>query len=97
MSDMQSGERIAAVWNRQQPDRTPWSPMLGDSYLRSQAQYWDRLDPVQRRSLESIYKYPSIVPLPAELDFLDKLVEEMTADVGGDYSTMWFINGVGVE
>lgn len=87
MSDIHSGERITAVWNRQKPDRTPWSPMLGDSYLRSQPHYWDRLHQEQRRSLQSKYKYPSIVSLPDELDFLDQLVEEMTRDVGGDYIT----------
>ena len=85
MSDMRSGERIAAVWNRQQPDRTPWSPMLGDSYLRSQPHYWDRLDQKQRRSLQETYKYPSIVTLPTELNFLAQIVEDMTVDVGGDY------------
>ncbi|MGD9092237.1 MAG: uroporphyrinogen decarboxylase family protein [Anaerolineales bacterium] len=85
MSNMDSGERITAVWNRQQPDRTPWSPMLGDSYLRSQPNYWDRLDQEQRRAFQSMYRYPSIVALPADLDFLDPLVEEMTEEVGGDY------------
>jgi hypothetical protein len=87
MSKMNSGERVTAVWNRQKPDRTPWSPMLGDSYLRSQAHYWNRLDQEQTKSLRLKYKYPSIVSLPAELDFLDQLVEEMTKDVGGDYIT----------
>ena len=38
-------------------------------------------------ALKSKYKYPSIVPLPAELAFLDQLVEEMTNEVGGDYLT----------
>ena len=85
MTDTHSGERIAAVWNRQKPDRTPWSPMLGDSYLRSQPYYWDKLDQEQRWALHSAYKYPSIVPLPTELTFLDQIVEEMTVDVGGDY------------
>jgi len=85
MSDTHSGERITAVWNRQKPDRTPWSPMLGDSFLRSQAHYWDRLDQSQRESLQSTYKYPSIIPLPTELSFLDQIVEQMTEDVGGDY------------
>jgi hypothetical protein len=32
-----------------------------------------------------MYRYPSIVALPADLDFLDPLVEEMTEEVGGDY------------
>ncbi|MCK4899864.1 MAG: hypothetical protein KAS38_13850 [Anaerolineales bacterium] len=85
MSEIYPGERITAVWNRQQPDRTPWSPMLGDSYLRTQPRYWDRLEQEQRSTLQSKYKYPSIVSLPAELDFLDQMVEEMTEDVGGDY------------
>lgn len=85
MTEMGFGERITAVWNRHLPDRTPWSPMLGDGFLRSQPNYWNRLDPEQRRSLNSTYKYPSIVPLPTELSFLDQIVAEMTIDVGGDY------------
>ena len=80
-----SSNRLISVWKRTTPDRTPWSPMLGDSYLRSNTRYWDALTLEQRGALQSTYKYPSIVPLPTALDFLEPVVEKMTMDVGGDY------------
>jgi hypothetical protein len=85
--EMSSAERLMAVWNREIPDRTPWSPMLGDSYLRSHPRYWDSLSAEQRSKLQSTYKYPSIVPLPTALDFLEPVIEQMTLDVGGDFIT----------
>jgi len=85
ISDNNSSNRIISVWERKTPDRIPWSPMLGDSYLRSNAACWDALSQDQQDALQSTYKYPSIVALPAELDFLEPVVEQMTLDVGGDY------------
>ncbi|NLE77656.1 MAG: hypothetical protein GX605_13015 [Chloroflexi bacterium] len=83
MSPMTPRQQIQAVWARQEPDRIPWSPMLGDSYLRSQPRYLDALTPAQRATLQAGYRYPSLVPLPSGLEFLEALSWQMTWDVGG--------------
>jgi len=77
-------ERIEAVLNRERPDRVPWSPMLGDSYLRSQPRYLDLLTPEQREAVQNSYRYASLVPLPSELGFQKAIDWQMVQDVGGD-------------
>ncbi len=81
---MNPRERIEAVWGRQTPTHVPWSPMLGDGYLRSQARYWKRLTQEQQDMVKRSYRYPSLRPLPTALDFLKTIEWEMIRDVGGD-------------
>jgi hypothetical protein len=85
--DMNSSQRLMSVWDRKIPDRTPWSPMLGDSYLRSFPQYWDQLTADQKETLKTSYRYPSLIPVPKELGFAEEIIQQMTMDVGGDYLT----------
>ncbi|MBI4671985.1 MAG: hypothetical protein HY741_10015 [Chloroflexi bacterium] len=81
---MNSRERIEAIWKRTKPDRVPWTPMLGDSYLRSMPRYYDRLTPEQQQALRTSYKYPSLAPLPSTLGFQEIIIWEMIRDVRGD-------------
>lgn len=83
MGEMSARERIDAVWHRRKPDRVPWSPMLGDSLLRSTPSYWNRLTPEQKFAIQHDYKYPSLVSLPNALGFQEAFLWEMTQDVGG--------------
>jgi hypothetical protein len=85
MSELTSRERLMAVWNRQPVRRVPWAPMLGDSMLSSQRQYWKMLTPEQQRAIRTSYRYPSVVSLPANLNFVEPIIMKMTREVGGDY------------
>ena len=76
-------DRINAVWHRTKPDQVPWSPMLGDSLLRSTPPYWNRLTTEQQFALCHDYQYPSLISLPQTLGFLEAILWEMTQDVGG--------------
>jgi hypothetical protein len=58
--------------------------MLGDSYLRSTGRYWGGLTTEQQEAVKTSYHYPSLVPLPNKLGFMEALTGRMIVDVGGD-------------
>lgn len=83
MEQMSARERIETVWHRQTPDQVPWSPMLGDSVLRSLPDYWNRLSTEQQFAIQHDYRYPSLVSLPNALDFQEALIWEIIQNIGG--------------
>jgi hypothetical protein len=81
---MTPADRLRAVWRRERPDRTPWSPMLGDSFLRSEKKYWNTLSSEEQQALNTSYLHPSLVSIPNPVNFLNPYVWGMIRDIGGD-------------
>lgn len=57
--------------------------MLGDSYLRSRPDVMKRLSPEQQDLVRNAYRYPSVAPLPVDLDFQREIEWQVVEEIGG--------------
>lgn len=81
---MTSRARLEAVLDRQPPDRVPWAPSLEDSFIRGEPRYWDMLSTEEKERLQQSYRFPSVVPLPADLSCADPIIWQMLRDLHAD-------------
>ncbi len=79
-----SRARLEAVLNRQRPDRVPWSPSVEDSFIQGESRYWETLTVEERKTLQQTYRFPSVVPLPTDLSFVDPIIWRVIRDLDAD-------------
>jgi hypothetical protein len=76
--------RLEAVLSRRSPDQVPWAPQLEDNFIQGMPEYWNLFSAAEQMTLRRTYRFPSVINIPGDLDFADRVIWKMTEDLGAD-------------